>query len=255
MAVDRGGLYAVRGAVAAGIRCYTPKQMNIELLVFDLDGTLIDSELDLALSVNAVRESMDLEHLENHVIAGYVGDGAPMLIRRALGPEASEEAVDQGLEFFLRYYADHMLDNTRLYPGVAESLEAFREAGAKMAVLTNKPEKFSRHIIAGLELDGHFFEIFGGNTFESKKPDPEGLLRLIDDAAVSPETTLMVGDTSVDILTARNAGANSCGVTYGLRPESLKQHPPDFLVDSMPELAARIGISVAVGSSASEAGQ
>ncbi len=216
--------------------------MDFELLVFDLDGTLIDSELDLAHSVNAVRASMGLDRLEIPVIATYVGDGAPMLIRRALGPDASDSAVEQGLAFFLRYYGEHMLDNTVLYPGVAESLDAFRAAGLQMAVLTNKPERFSQRIISGLELDDHFFAIFGGNTFETKKPDPEGLLKLIDQAGASRETTLMVGDSSVDILTARNGGTASCGVTYGLRPESLDQHPPDMLVDSMPELATRIGV-------------
>ena len=215
--------------------------MSFDLLVFDLDGTLIDSALDLALSVNAACTEIGYPEREHEEIYSFVGNGAPMLIRRALGEEAPEAAVDQALHIFLQYYGEHMLDNTGLYPGVGESLEAFREAGKKMAVLTNKPEKFSRRIIDGLELTDHFFQIYGGDTFDEKKPDPEGICRLMDEAEVESDRTLMVGDSSVDILTAVNSGAKSCGVTYGLRPESLRDPVPDILVDAMPELAAQIG--------------
>jgi phosphoglycolate phosphatase len=215
--------------------------MPFDLLVFDLDGTLIDSALDLALSVNAACSEIGYPEREHEEIHSFVGNGAPMLIKRALGEEAPEAAAEQALHIFLQYYGDHMLDNTGLYPGVAESLDAFRAAGIKMAVLTNKPENFSRRIIEGLELTDHFFQIYGGDTFDEKKPDPEGLCRLMDEAEAESSRTLMVGDSSVDILTAVNAGAKSCGVTYGLRPESLKDPIPDILVDKMSELAARIG--------------
>lgn len=218
--------------------------MSFDLLVFDLDGTLIDSALDLALSVNAACTEIGYPELEHEEIYSFVGNGAPILIRRSLGDDAPEAAVDQALHIFLQYYGEHMLDNTALYPGVGESLDAFREAGMKMAILTNKPEKFSRRIIDGLELTDYFFQIFGGDTFDEKKPDPEGICRLMDEADVESERTLMVGDSSVDILTAVNSGAKSCGVTYGLRPESLKDPIPDFLVDAMPELAAKIGCPV-----------
>ncbi len=207
------------------------------LLVFDLDGTLIDSALDLALSVNAVRTHFDLEDLPHERIYSFVGDGAAMLIRRALEPSGcSDDQIDEGLEFFLRYYDEHMLDNTRLYPGVGESLEAWQEDGYQMAVLTNKPVVFSREIIAGLGLSDVFFEVLGGNSFDTKKPDPEGLQHLMVEAGVPPAATLMIGDSSVDVLTARNAKAVSAGVTYGLRPESFEKYPPDILADSMPLL-------------------
>lgn len=220
--------------------------MSFELLVFDLDGTLIDSALDLALSVNASCLEIGYPALEHEVIHSYVGDGAPMLIRRSLGEDAPEVDVDVALGIFLNYYSDHMLDNTVLYPGVGESLDAFQAAGKKMAVLTNKPEQFSRRIIDGLELTDHFFQVYGGDTFDEKKPDPEGLCRLMDEAEVESERTLMVGDSSVDILTAVNSGAKSCGVTYGFRPESLNNPVPDILVDAMPELAERIGCALKV---------
>lgn len=214
--------------------------MTPDLLVFDLDGTLIDSALDLALSVNAARADAGLDPLPHETVYGYVGDGAPMLIRRALGPDASEADVERSLEFFLAYYHDHMLDNTALYPGVQEALDRWREEGLPMAVLTNKPVRFSRTIIERLGLDGHFPTVYGGNSFESKKPDSEGLDRLIAEHDARPETTVMIGDSSVDVLTARNAGAVSCGVTYGLRPESFERHPPDILAATMLEARERI---------------
>lgn len=214
--------------------------MSFELLVFDLDGTLIDSALDLALSVNAVRADQDLQPLPHETIYTYVGNGAPMLIQRALGPDADEAQVERGLRFFYGHYHEHMLDNTDLYPGVRESLDRWRDEGRKMAVLTNKPVKFTRHIVEGLGLAGHFGRVYGGNSFETKKPDPEGLDRIVHELAGAKAGTLMIGDSSVDILTARNAGVTSAGVTYGLRPETFEEHPPDILADSMPELAAML---------------
>lgn len=210
--------------------------MQADLLVFDLDGTLIDSALDLALSVNAVRERLGMPALPHETVYSYVGNGAPMLIRRALGPDASQQTADESLRFFYEHYREHMLDNTALYPGVGEALDAFREAGKTMAVLTNKPVRFSEGIIDGLGLSKHFERVYGGNSFETKKPDPFGLNLLIDELNGAVERTLMIGDSSVDIETARNAGTPSAGVTYGLRPETFEQHPPDILVDSMLEL-------------------
>src|ERR1700686_2547101 len=122
----------------------------MNLLIFDLDGTLIDSKIDLVHSVNAARGLMKLPPISEEVVASYVGNGAPVLMRRALGEEASEEDVRRALEFFLDYYREHMLDNTRLYPGVREALDRLLAARAKMAVLTNKPMRFSRALVEGL---------------------------------------------------------------------------------------------------------
>ncbi len=214
--------------------------MEFELLVFDLDGTLIDSALDLALAVNAVRADAGMAPLPHQTVYGYVGNGAPMLIQRSLECAADDPRARRGLQFFYEYYHEHMLDNTDLYPGVRESLDSWRAGGVEMAVLTNKPVRFSRHILAGLGLSEHFGRVYGGNSFATKKPDPEGLETIVRELEGERAKTLMVGDSSVDILTARNAGVASAGVTYGLRPESLKEHPPDILVDSMGELAERL---------------
>ncbi len=213
----------------------------MNLLIFDLDGTLIDSKLDLAHAVNAARAHMGLGDLPHPLVFSYVGNGAPTLIRRALGPEAGEAQVQEALEFFLEYYRDHMLDYTTLYPGVADTLDVLLQSGKRMAVLTNKPVRISKAIITGLGLERHFFQIYGGNSFEQKKPHPIGIETLLSEAGMGAGHALMIGDSAVDIQTARNAGIKSCGVTYGFQPETLAAEPPDFLIDRFEDLPAVIG--------------
>jgi phosphoglycolate phosphatase len=206
------------------------------LLAFDLDGTLVDSERDLWVSVNATRAWMGLGPLDVAIVASYVGNGAPMLVRRAL-PGASDAQVDQGLRYFLEYYREHMLDSTTLYPGVREALDHLHSAGVPMAVLTNKPVRFSVRMIEGLGLDLHFFRVYGGNSFEEKKPHPMGLNMLLAESGADPAESVMVGDSAVDVLTARNAGVRACGVRWGFQPETFAEVPPDFLISDMRELA------------------
>jgi phosphoglycolate phosphatase len=209
------------------------------LLIFDLDGTLIDSRLDLVNSVNATRAQAGRGPLPHEQIFSFVGNGAPVLIKRAMGPEASEEEVRNGLEFFLDYYRRHALDHTLLYPGVRESLERMHSTGARLAILTNKPVRISRLIMENLGLARLFFQIYGGNSFQHKKPNPIGVDTLRAEANASAEDTWMVGDSYVDIQTARNAGVASCGVTYGFQPETFREFPPDLLVSRMEEFADR----------------
>jgi phosphoglycolate phosphatase len=208
----------------------------MELLIFDLDGTLIDSKEDLANAVNAARAHMGLGPLANETVHSYVGNGAPVLIRRAMGPQASEAQLDEALAYFLGYYREHMLEHTRLYDGVREALDEFRAHSFAMAVLTNKPVRFSRDLLAGLGVDGHFFQVYGGNSFEQKKPHPMGVETLMRECGASAAGTWMIGDSAVDIRTARNAGVRSCGVTYGFQPESLAEEPPDILINHAAEL-------------------
>jgi phosphoglycolate phosphatase len=209
----------------------------MDLLIFDLDGTLIDSKLDLAHAVNATRGHMGMPPLEHERVYSYVGNGAPVLIRRVLGPDATEAQVQEALEFFLEYYRDHKLDYTVLYPGVRQALDRLRDGGVQMAVLTNKPVGISRAIVDGLGVGGHFRQVYGGNSFDFKKPHPIGIETLMTECEAARERTMMVGDSSVDIQTARNASVKSCGVTYGFQPETLETVPPDLLVDRMEELA------------------
>ena len=212
----------------------------MQLLIFDLDGTLIDSRLDLANAVNATRAHMGMTPLDNERVYSYVGNGAPVLIRRAMREQATEAELQEALEFFLEFYRDHCLDNTVLYPGVREALYRLSTAGNKMAVLTNKPVRMSRHIVEGLGVGNCFFQVYGGNSFEFKKPNPVGIEALMREAGVERAQTMMVGDSYVDVQTARNAQVQCCGVTYGFQPESLNDPAPDLLVDRLEQLADQL---------------
>jgi len=213
---------------------------QLKLLVFDLDGTLIDSAQDLCNSVNAALEHVGRAPLPDPQIASYIGDGAVMLMQRALfGLDAVE--VDDGFlgkayAYFLDYYREHKLDYTYAYAGVAEALHSLRTlpdgTARTMSVLTNKPVNPARAICEALGLAPYFRHIYGGNSFAVKKPDPLGLRTLMQEAGVRPEETVMIGDSEVDVMTARNAGAWSVGCTFGLAPQSLVGTPPDVLVDA-----------------------
>ena len=210
-----------------------------DLLIFDLDGTLIDSKKDLADSVNAMRVWRGLPALADEQVSSYVGDGAPTLVRRAL-PEASDETLAQALRFFLDYYREHMLDATTLYSGVREALNRLHEARVPLAVLTNKPVKFSVQLIDRLGLTAHFFRIYGGNSFQEKKPHPIGIESLLTESGAARERTTMVGDSAVDVRTARNARVQACGVSWGFQPATFTDAPPDFVIDAMDALVHRV---------------
>jgi phosphoglycolate phosphatase len=225
------------------LRSFDPDR--IRLLIFDLDGTLIDSRLDLVHSVNATLRHIGRPELDGSVIASYVGDGAPTLVRRVLGEAPDEALMRTALEYFLGYYRLHKLDHTTLYEGVGETLERLvhppagvspRRAPRRLAVLTNKPVNASREIIHALGLADFFIRIYGGNSFATKKPDPLGAQTLLQETNVLADETLMIGDSSIDVLTGRNAGMWTCGATYGFAPHSLEQTKPDVLIDRPPDL-------------------
>jgi phosphoglycolate phosphatase len=223
------------------LRAFDPH--SIKLVIFDLDGTLIDSRLDLVHSVNAAIRHIGKPELPEHLIASYVGDGAPALIQRALGGETVDEAlIRKGLAFFLTYYRDHKLDHTTLYEGIETALSQVRNSGngvpRKMAVLTNKPVNPSRAIVEALGLKPYFSQVYGGNSFEIKKPDPEGARKLLSESGVRPEQAAIVGDSHTDIETGHNAGLWTVGVTYGFAPQTLMDAHPDVLVDTPAEVGA-----------------
>jgi phosphoglycolate phosphatase len=213
---------------------------KIKLLIFDLDGTLIDSRLDLIHSVNAMLKHLGRPELPGDVIASYVGDGAPMLVRRALGDPRDEALLKDGLEHFLAYYRVHKLDHTHVYDGIREMLATVRSSNGtprKMAVLSNKPVNPSRAILEAFGLAELFVHIYGGNSFPTKKPDPKGAQTILRETKTRPDETLMVGDSSVDVITGRNASLWTCGVTDGFAPHTLCEAPPDVTVDSPRDLA------------------
>lgn len=226
---------------------------RIRLIVFDLDGTLIDSRTDLTNSINAMLTEFGREPLPEELIATYIGDGAGMLVRRALGDPEDEPLVENALQHFLAHYREHKLDHTCVYPGVFESLEAMKNlpdgTPRKMAVLTNKPVRPSVDICEGLGLSRYMFRIYGGNSFATKKPDPEGLHAILREAGVSPGETVMVGDSSVDILTARRAGTWVIGCRFGLSSHTVESIPSDCLVDAASEWADALSLETKQSSS------
>jgi len=212
----------------------------IKLVIFDLDGTLIDSRLDLIHSVNAMLRHLNRPELPGDVIASYVGDGAPVLVRRALGDPKHQAEVKEALDYFLAYYRVHKLDHTHVYPGVKEMLRAVSNSNGvsrQMAVLSNKPVIPSRAIVEALGLAEFFVHVYGGNSFPTKKPDPHGVQTILRETKARAEETLIVGDSSIDVITGRNAELWTCGVTYGFAPHTLCEAPPDVTVDSPQELA------------------
>jgi phosphoglycolate phosphatase len=249
---------------------YTAFMSTPRLLVFDLDGTLINSSIDLCNSVNAAMVVVGKPTLPHAVIATYIGDGAAMLVRRALGdpgdldsrePDARDSSTGDTLfhrafDAFLDHYREHKLDNTHCYPGVLESLQIIRSRHPHlpMAVLTNKPVNPSRQICDALGLAPFFFQNYGGNSFATKKPGDEGLLTLIAEAnavlqtremiaaALAPADVVMIGDSDVDVLTARRCGARSVGCLFGLAPHTLAIAQPDLTVQHASEWPIALGL-------------
>lgn len=201
---------------------------RFQLLAFDLDGTLIDSSIDLANATNAAMKALGFPEHNVEEIRSFVGDGARKLVERAL-PEDRRDLVPRAVEIFMAHYTEHLLDNTRPYEGVEEMLDAL--SGIPMTIATNKPEGFTRSIIEGLGWRSRFREIIGGDTLPRQKPDAMVIRTICDRMAISPAGTLVIGDGPQDIGAAHNAGAFACGVTWGFRKAEVIQHAgADFLI-------------------------
>ena len=207
---------------------------DVELLIFDLDGTLADTRADLTAAVNSALERLGLRPLSVEQVCRFVGDGVQVLLCRALGP-AHRELLDAGVQLFREYYAEHLLDSTRLYPGVQDTLEHFRRK--RKAIITNKPLQFTERILRGLQIDRHFEVVLGGDSTVERKPHPEPAQKVLTITGVAARRGVVVGDSPADIEMARRAGLYSVAVTYGLRSaDELKATAPDLLLDSLPEL-------------------
>jgi phosphoglycolate phosphatase len=217
-----------------------PKLHPVRALIFDLDGTLIDSKRDLIHSVNAMLAEMGRARLDEETISGYIGHGAPLLVSRALGSTAKEEELRRALQFFLAYYEEHKMDSTCAYPGIPEALAELSRKKVPMAVLTNKPVKISVRILESLGLASYFRVIYGGNSFETKKPDPLGANKILSEFGAPPRETMIVGDSEVDVQTARNAGTIAVAVNYGFGVHDRAQHPADIYLDKLSDLIALV---------------
>jgi phosphoglycolate phosphatase len=213
-----------------------PSFSTVRALIFDLDGTLIDSKLDLILSVNAMLHEMGREQLHEDTISGYIGHGAPQLVAQALGNNSTQPEREQALKFFLAYYEDHKMDSTRAYPGVPEALQHL--AAFPMAILTNKPVRVSNRILEELGLAKYFRAVYGGNSFETKKPDPHGAHTILREFGAGPAEAILIGDSEVDVQTARNAGTFAAAVNYGFGTHDRVAHPADIYLDRLPDLVS-----------------
>lgn len=215
-------------------------------LIFDLDGTLVDTKADLAAATNHMLQALDLPTLTLSQVERYIGDGARVLVERALGSE-SAHLVSQGFAVFMEYYQAHLLDHTRPYNGIPELLAAAQAQGIMLSVLTNKPEAPSREILTGLGLASLFHAIVGGDTLSVKKPDPQGVMHLQRETGISLAQTLLTGDSRIDVETGRVAGIATCGVLWGFGAQSLLTSPPDLVVNTSEELGQMILQDKAVG--------
>jgi len=222
---------------------------QIRCVAFDLDGTLVDSAPDLATAVNLMLAELERGQFDEPVICSWVGNGARMLVARALSgahevnPVLTDEQIDTALAVFKRHYEQHLCVRSRLYPGVMETLERIRQAGLAMAVITNKPGQFTRPLLKALGLETFFCEIVSGDCLPERKPDPLPLTHVLECCGLAPQQMLMVGDSRNDILAARAAGCPSVGLTYGYNyGEPISVWGPDRVLEQFTELAAVLAL-------------
>ncbi len=207
---------------------------DIDLIIFDLDGTLIDSSKDIAHAVNKTLKHLCLNELSYEVIKSYIGWGVKMLLEQAI-PKERHEILDHARKIFLKYYEVHLLVDTYLYSGVKDVLEYFKNK--KLAIVTNKPIGLTEKILDGLSLSKYFQMVIGGDSVQNKKPHPQAIDLVLQGLFVKPEKTMFIGDSRIDIEAGKNAGIITCGAVYGFRGrEELIDAGADFFVEEIKEL-------------------
>ena len=206
-----------------------------ELLIFDFDGTLIDSVPDLALAVNHTLKSLNKDTFEEDIIRSWVGNGAVTLVKRALSGD--EILFEKALAIFLTFYKNNLCVKTKLYPNVSSTLKTLKNKGYRLAIVTNKPYDFIEPILKGLELENTFEFCLGGDSLTLKKPNPEPLFYTCKKLGVDVENSLMIGDSKNDILAATSAKMDSIGVSYGYNyGEDIALYKPDVVVDDFADI-------------------
>lgn len=204
------------------------------MFVYDFDGTLVDTKLDIADSVNRTLQELGLRELSRETIFGYVGNGVEPLLSRSLGGTGFAD-VPKAVGIFRNFYDQHLLDQTCFYPHCRETIGFFSHKSH--AIFSNKPVYFIKRILAELDFLQPFVSILGGDSMERKKPDPQGLLRIMEMLRVAPDEVLMVGDSAIDIETGKRANVSTCAVTYGLGSrKALEQASPDWIIHDFAEL-------------------
>lgn len=197
--------------------------MTRKLLIFDLDGTLVDSRADLATGINLMRAHYGLPPLPLDTVTGFIGNGIRRLVERSL--DGADVDVDEAVELDRRFYREHMLDQTAFYPGAGDGLRKLSDAGHVLAVLSNKPGDASRTIIQHLGAEPIFVRVLGGGDLPNLKPAPDGILALMNETGISAENVWMIGDHHTDLEAAHHAGVRSGFVTYGIG------NPGEFTAD------------------------
>jgi phosphoglycolate phosphatase len=216
-----------------------PSGSGVAAVVWDLDGTLVDSAVDIAASLNRLLAEEGLPELDDARIRGMIGHGVPMLIRRGLaahGVTPDEQQLGRLAERFMVIYSEVATASTRLFPGVLDALRTLGDAGIRQAICTNKPEAITRQVLAGLDIADYFDVVIGGDTLPRTKPDPLPLRTTLQRLGVSPEQSLMVGDSAIDVAMAHAAGVDVAFVTFGYGPEPAEPHRADFRVDTLADL-------------------
>jgi phosphoglycolate phosphatase len=211
-------------------------QKTVDVLVFDFDGVLVDSGLDIANAMNYVLRHFGLRELPPKTIIGFIGRGAGKLVEDSLG-EAHKDLLDQALPMFLQRYSEFFLVDTCLYPGVKEVLEFYHQAGKTLAIATQKPEPITHAILTGLEINPYISIIVGPESITHRKPHPESIIKILQATQTDPQQLIMVGDMPTDIQTGKAAGTLTCAVTYGLGQRAdLEAALPDYVIDAIKEL-------------------
>ncbi len=205
------------------------KTIDAKLIIWDLDGTLIDSKRDIAFAVNETLERIDHPPISEEEIYSYVGNGVRPLIERAVAASGGGNSLDTAIKHFQKIYLAHLLDTTILFDGILDVLRHFENK--KMAVASNKPYLYVTKILEGLHVADLFMSVKGGDSLPTRKPDPEMIKVILHEAGVGPENAVFVGDSAVDIQTGKNAGVHTIGVSYGFRPlTELMKSAPDLLI-------------------------
>ncbi|MBN2816270.1 MAG: phosphoglycolate phosphatase [Campylobacterales bacterium] len=218
---------------------------NKKLIIFDLDGTLIDSGPDLALSLNLMLKKMAKDTFDESTIHEWVGNGALTLVKRALSGSVEvsesldEKVVQEALEIFLQLYKENVCVKTKLYPNVKNTLRKLFNDGYTLAIVTNKPYGFVPQILETLEVDEYFKLILGGDSLKDKKPSPIPLLHVCQELGFKVDETIMVGDSKNDILAAKAANMQSIAVTYGYNyGEDVSKYAPNAVVEKFEKIVS-----------------
>ena len=210
--------------------------MDSELIIFDLDGTLIDSSDDIAWAANMTLVYMGYNEMDLDAIKEGIGWGVKTLLQKLM-PQEGTERIDEARVKFLEYYWDHLTVNTILYPGVRETIDYFKDHDKKMAIVTNKPIKFTEKILNELALKDFFLMVLGGDSLMNRKPDPEPVEKVISTLGVTKGKTVFVGDSKIDGETGKRAGIFTIGVEYGFRGrKELEEAGFDVIISEFPEL-------------------